>query len=511
MPSLSSAWTLAQQLPLSRLATAAKRALLVFAWPLLLIIKLPLLTLAVAAAWTVNTFVGAWMLAAAVAAPVVLGALWSRVHARSWAPIRARLLGSIRGPLLYRWRWRRLCLACGLTKKNKADGDEEAAQLVRVRVGPSGDELLVHLRPGMIPADFERRADDLAHALSAREVRVSSPKPGRVLLTVSRRDPLAEPLTLTSVRPAMDLTRVPFAIGEDGRWRTRNFANVSAEVGGGVPGSGKTAGETSLACALIQNPAVQYVVIDGKGGSDWTWITRRASIFCREDEDFHAVAAPIERVYQVMRHRLRTQKSERGSANFWNLPLDPAYPVVVVIVDEVQTFTETKGMPKDQADTARVITARLTAMVKKGRSAGIVVKPMTQKPTADALPTAIRDNASIRTSWRVMSRQSAEAVLGPIVNESTISPVDIPQSQPGVAVVGTDRGELERVRYPYVTETTAETIAHATAHLRRDLDTPTVSADELTPDGHEPPPPAPALGDLHPVPDTADEAREAVA
>src|SRR5690606_34134562 len=103
---------------------------------------------------------------------------------------------------------------------------------------------------------------------------------------------------------SMDLTRVPFAVGEDGRWRYRNYANTASEVGGGVPGSGKTAGETSLAAGLIQNPAVQYVVIDGKGGSDWSWIESRAAIYTAEDEDFEVVAEAIERVYQVMRHRL---------------------------------------------------------------------------------------------------------------------------------------------------------------------------------------------------------------
>ncbi len=450
-----------------------------------------------------------WVLALVVVVPVAVGLVWSRVHPRSWAPVRSRLGGSVRSVLVYRWRWSRLCRACGLSKKNPRTGDDEVARLVRVRLSPAGDDLHVRLLPGTIPADFTKRADDLAHALGARAVRVTSPNPGWVVLTVVRRDPLDTPLFLESVKPAMDLTRVPFAIGEDGRWRYRDYSNASSEVGGGVPGSGKTAGETSLACGLIQNPAVQYVVIDGKGGTDWSWIEPRASIFLAEDEDLDTVADVIETVHEVMRHRLQTQKDVRGNSNFWNLPIVAEHPVIVLLVDEVQTFTEEpKTMGKEKADLGKLITARLTQMVKKGRSAGLIVKPMTQKPTGDALPTAMRDNAGLRTAWWVTSRSAAEAILGPIVNESTISPVDIGKSRPGVAVVDNGSGELERVRYPYVAENTAEHIAKATAHLRRDVTTlgeaePDVSVERLTDDGQPlppaPPQPEPAPGQASPA------------
>ncbi|WP_157987627.1 hypothetical protein [Jiangella endophytica] len=170
-----------------------------------------------------------------------------------------------------------------------------------------------------------------------------------------------------------------------------------------------------------------------------------------------------------MRARLKTQKTTRGQANFWNLPLDPQHPVIFLVVDEVQTFTDSKGMDKDTKTVAATITARLSALVKKGRSAGIITRLLTQKPTSDAIPTAIRDNASVRTAWRVLSDDAAEAILGPIVRGSAVSPVDIPVGMPGVAVVADAGGQLERVRFPYVDEHTAQQIATRTAELRRDL------------------------------------------
>ncbi|TDC54377.1 hypothetical protein E1212_02750 [Jiangella ureilytica] len=400
--------------------------------------------------------------------PPVLSFAWRVLHPVSHTWLVNGLTARHRLRHTYGSRWDAVMVACNLHVPAPG-GDHITPTLQKVTLAPVGDVLHVRLLDGQAPADFARQADELAHAFGVPEVRVTTTGPGRVELVLVLLDVLDEPVILTDVPPVTDLRRVRFAIGEDGEWRTRNYANIAAEVGGGVPGSGKTAGETSLACGLIQNPAVQYVVIDGKGGEDWSWIAPRAAAYCAEDEDLTAVLAVVEQVHGLMRHRLKTQKANRGEANFWNLPLDPNHPAVFLVVDEVQTFTDTKGMDPETKQLAWQITARLSALVKKGRSAGIVTRLLTQKPTNDALPTAIRDNASVRTAWRVMSKDAAEAILGPIVRDTEVSPVDIPEAMRGIAVVATDAGRLERVRFPFVDEHTAEIIAARVAGLRREL------------------------------------------
>ncbi len=406
-------------------------------------------------------------LIALVVVPPLVSLTWRSLHPVSHRWFTDRLAARYRLRHVYGPRWHDISQACGLHET--VPGGSVAPQLQRVMVSAVGDVLRVRILTGQVPADYARRAVDLAHAFGVPDVRVSSPAPGLVDLVLVVRDVLAEPVILDDVPPVTDLRAVPFAVGEDGQWRTRNYANIAAEVGGGVPGSGKTAGETSLACGLVQNPAVQYVVIDGKGGEDWSWIAPRAAAYCAEDEDLEAVLAVVEQVHGLMRTRLKNQKTTRGDANFWNLPADPAHPVVFVVVDEVQTFTDTKGMDPDTKLLAQRITARLSALVKKGRSAGIITRLLTQKPTSDAIPTSIRDNASVRTAWRVMSRESAEAILGPVIKDADVSPVDIPEALRGVAVVATDTGRLERVRFPLVDERTAEAIATRSAGLRREL------------------------------------------
>lgn len=409
-------------------------------------------------------------LAVLVAGPPLLAVVWRWVHPQSYWRFVGWLVARHRLRTTYGLRWGEVMQACGLHHPIPGrPGEHATPRLLKVSESPVGDVLRVRLLVGQEPGDFERQAAELAHALGAPAVRVASTGPGLVDLILVERDVLADGVVLDDVDPVTDLCSVRFAVGEDGTWRTRDYANIAAEVGGGVPGSGKTAAETSLACGLIQNPAVQYVVIDGKGGEDWSWIAPRAAAYTNEDEDLNVVLELVESVHQLMRARLKTQKTTRGEANFWNLPLDPDHPVVFLVVDEVQTFTDSKGMDKDTKTVAATITARLSALVKKGRSAGIITRLLTQKPTSDAIPTAIRDNASVRTAWRVLSDDAAEAILGPIVRGSAVTPVDIPAGTPGVAVVADAGGQLERVRFPYIDEHTAEQIATRTTDLRRDL------------------------------------------
>lgn len=341
-----------------------------------------------------------------------------------------------------------------------------------VMTAPTGPVARIALLPGQTPATVAARAEALAAALRVPAVHVhvteADAAQGSVTLSLRTREALtAAPVGVPA--PAQDLAAVPYGIGEDGHPRTLSLANLSGWAIGGVPGSGKTAALTHVAGALIQNDAVQVAVLDAKGGSDWAWIEPRAALFSNHDEDLARLGAVVDQVHELMRHRLATQKSERGSANFWNRPLDPEHPAIVVLIDECQTIFETAGMNKDEKAIAESLRRRVSALVKKGRSAGIITVLMTQKPTSDALPTAIRDNCGLRTSFRVLTREAAESVLGAIPAGTEIMPTDIAAGTPGVAVVTSDRGGFERVRYGYLSEEDAETLANETAHLRRPL------------------------------------------
>ena len=244
---------------------------------------------------------------------------------------------------------------------------------------------------------------------------------------------------------------------EDGSPAELTLRNQSGVVVGGVPGSGKTAGMTVVALALLRAGA-HLRIIDGKGGDDWGWCAPAATNFARDDID--SVHEMLLSIQTAMRRRLASMRTDYGASNYWNVPAAERPPLEVVIIDECQTFFDAKSVlgDKEAKQKAAEITAIATDLVKKGRSAGYLVFVMTQKPTADSIPTALRDNCGVRICFRVATIEAAKAVLGDVPDGSP-SPVDIPRSRVGGAVIGRDDGTLAMCRFAYIAENDATRIA----------------------------------------------------
>ena len=79
---------------------------------------------------------------------------------------------------------------------------------------------------------------------------------------------------------------------------------------------------------------------------------------------------------------------------------------------------------------------------------------LTQKPTADSIPTNIRDNCVVRFALRVTTREAAEAVLGSIPDGDP-KPTEIPSTRRGGAVVQAEDGHTQSVRFAYLPVTEA--------------------------------------------------------
>lgn len=345
----------------------------------------------------------------------------------------------------------------------------------------SGPALDVEHLPGLTAEAYEKNVRALADALRLTAIRVSKTAEqqaqGIVRLTIVTRDSLVTPVQVDQTVVPAEAARVPVAMTEDGDEYAIKFANASSMVVGGMGGSGKTAAMSALLSRMIQRPDVQPVVIDGKGGHDWSWIEPRASVYTAEDEDLTVVGGVIGQVREVMRHRAKTLKAETGSSNFWATGPSVERPLILLLVDECQTYLDPSevGSDKEAKSLVTQITGHLSALVKKGRSAGIVTIVMTQKPTSDALPTRIRDNAQLSVCFHVRTPEAVAATLG--TREVDPDPTMIPLATPGVAVVQDDGDNalmtngsgFRRVRFHYIDEDDAAQIAQSTAHMRRPL------------------------------------------
>ena len=232
----------------------------------------------------------------------------------------------------------------------------------------------------------------------------------------------------------------------------------SGMVVGGLPGSGKTAGVNSFGIPLAQSPHVNLSIIDGKGGDDWSAFAPIADTYLKGDEDLETVVQFLESHVGKMEARIRRLKKSIGKANFWNVSAETRMKAglkfELLVIDECQGYFDEGGRTKDDRELIGKIKRLVSKIVKLGRSSGYFVILMTQKPTNDSIPTAIRDNCGLRIAFRLKKPAAEEAVLGEV--DSEVRATDIPESRLGGAVLALESGQIEPVRFFYIEEEVQE-------------------------------------------------------
>lgn len=270
---------------------------------------------------------------------------------------------------------------------------------------------------------------------------------------------LADPITLDSL-PAVKIgiDELSVNVGEDldgAYWL--DFSNISGFVVGGTPGAGKTASVSGMVAALAVAGCDLYV-IDGKGDTDWAWIASVAKMYCsaaRVTDDVLSVVTAVEQ-------RLADRKAQpHEDSNYWHRAPSAAEPPIILLIDECQAFFSPLGLDRKSKDEVSVFTRRVNDLIATGRSAGVIVMLMTQKPTADSLPTALRDRCGRRVAFATGTREAAEATLGELPEDTRVLPTKIPIDQRGLSVVGTDSMQLQYLRWYYVPERTLKKLVAA--------------------------------------------------
>lgn len=342
---------------------------------------------------------------------------------------------------------------------------------IRVREETWGVHIDAHTVGRLGVEEFQSAAHHLANTWRVPLVRVEQHRPGVIRIRALLRDPLTQ--TTAFAPPAASegdpVLWVP-GIDADGQDVTIRSSGVSGVVVAGLAGYGKTSLLNARFCALAPSPAVQFVLIDGKGGPDYDELFARAWLHAKDDlGQVRDILATVDRLMTERQGKIRRVL---GVKNMWHLGPTTGWPLVMVVIDEAHTFfNESKGTDaeaKRRDALAREIVRLVEELVRKGRNVGIQVVLATQKATGDAIPTKIRDNCQVAISFAQRTSEAATAALGSDISEH-------PDAHPrrlqdaayiGVAsMVAEGRPGFTLVRTPYVTDEDAERIAASTAHL----------------------------------------------
>ncbi|MBO0729266.1 MAG: hypothetical protein J2P57_08395 [Acidimicrobiaceae bacterium] len=336
----------------------------------------------------------------------------------------------------------------------------------RFEVTPNGLRCRLWTLPGVGLDEVTKQAGHLANAWGCVRVDVAQTAPGVLQLRGHLSDPLAQPWSIVPDGQPVEDWALHVGIDEDGGNVYLPLDNLSGVTVAGVPGTGKTSLQRWWLCQLAGHPAAQIAVLDGKvsdpGDGDYGALAARC--FATAGDDLGDANQLLAQLYEQMRARSTWLRANRGTAQFWDHGPTEDCPLVLVLVDESHTYVT--GAARKDRETCEANVWYLTKLAKEGRSRGFVTVFVTQKQTADAIPTAIRDVCQVGVSFGVRTMDGAVAALGDDIRQyPDIAPTELIGRQwVGVAVMRLpDRPGYHRVRTPFVTESDAAWVAHSHA------------------------------------------------
>lgn len=383
-------------------------------------------------------------LAALMTAIAVTCLAWRRLHASSFTWMSAWTRGAVRRGLVYRPRWSKIAKACRLSRPGE-NGETVTPSLTRVKSTRAADELTVRLLPGQAPSDYAAAADDLAHAFGVRSVRVRSPRPGRVVLSLARRDLLASVVSPFQLTPAgaVDFEALPVGRSEHGGTYRLGLLYDHVLVAGAT-GSGKGSALWSIAAALapaVPAGLVQLWGCDPKGGIELALGHQLFTRLAVDDEpgDMIGLVADAAELVRARCQRLRGHTRKHTPTT--------AEPFIALVVDELAFLSEYQDDNKQRATFNRA----LKVVLSQGRAAGVSVVAFVQDPRKSVVDA--RNLFPTKIALRLDTASEVEMTLGKDAWERGARCEIIPRAQPGTGYVLVD-GDPDplRVRFSYLTD-----------------------------------------------------------
>jgi S-DNA-T family DNA segregation ATPase FtsK/SpoIIIE len=142
---------------------------------------------------------------------------------------------------------------------------------------------------------------------------------------------------------------------------------------------------------------------------------------------------------------------------------DMGFEVYLVGVDEIAYYSATAGTSVQQKEFA----ARNRDVVARGRAPGIIAIEATQRPSADIIPTSLRDLFGYRWAFRCSTEASSDTILGHGWASKGYTAEDIDPKARGVSWLRAEDGVPRRVKAAYLSDDNIKHLAAYAAQLRR--------------------------------------------
>jgi hypothetical protein len=353
-----------------------------------------------------------------------------------------------------RRRWALACRHAELASRN-----DRVPWVMRCVLTRAGEELRVRLPAGAQVPDLEQAAERLAAFLAAREVRVTrDPANARYArVVVLRRDPLADPTPVPW--PQVQAGRcslwapIPVGVDEDGSEVTVTLPERNLLLGG-EPGAGKSNVLQLLVAVGALDPSVRLTLFDPKLVELAVWQGAAARLVGPNVEEAIAI---LKQLISELDDRYLTLLANRAR----KVTQGDGLPLHLVGIEELAFYT---NGPDRKA--AQAFSTLLRDFVARGRAAGMVTVATTQKPSADVVPTYLRDLFGFRWALRCSTPEASDTILGRGWASQGYSAAQIDPTARGVGLLLQEGGVPVRLRACYLDDLDLAELARRAEALR---------------------------------------------
>jgi S-DNA-T family DNA segregation ATPase FtsK/SpoIIIE len=321
---------------------------------------------------------------------------------------------------------RHINTSAGLIEKTLAEFGIPA-QVVGYQVGPTVTQYAV--KPGYLndPEEDEERKkvrvsritalkNDLALALSATQLRIEAPVPGRAYVGIEVPNEKSYLVTLRSVMETTAFYRVDsplaIALGSDvsGEPVVADLASMPHLLIAGTTGSGKSICITSLTTCLVMNNTpeeLRLVMIDPKM-VELIRFNGLPHLYGQVETDLERILGVLQWVVSEMDRRYQVLDDTRSrNIDTYNNKIrkkrdGEIMPRIVVMIDEL---ADLMMMAPAQTEFS------LVRLAQMARAVGIHLVVATQRPSTDVVTGLIKANFPARMSFAVASSVDSRVIL----------------------------------------------------------------------------------------------------
>lgn len=225
---------------------------------------------------------------------------------------------------------------------------------------------------------------------------------------------------------------------------------------GGEPGSGKSSLVNTIVGHGALAPDCRLWLFDGKlvELDPWRGV---ADVFVGNDMT-RALCKLRELQYELDIRYAMLRKAGRRK-----IVRDDGLDAILFVIDELALYAATYGNKEEREEFVRI----LRDIVARGRAAGIITLAATQRPSADIIPTSLRDLFSYRVAFRCTTDSSSDIILSVGWAQQGFSAKQIDPEHVGVGLLLAEGGIPGRLKAAYLTDSHIRAIAGFARDIRR--------------------------------------------